>query len=442
MTTPYQRVQISNETPINRRRRIALAVLYLCVMGMCSITLCALGATLPQLASRASNGKEDALDVASIYIVRGIGAVLGAACSSSIFKACHGNHALSLSLTTLAMVLLLLPACRDMAAFHSLFILMGFATATLDTGVQIMTRKAHEGTTETGVWLGANTVSFGVSGAIVPFVSLATSNRLLYIYLVFVAFALVNSVALLLVKSPKSIEHSADPVSQNDKSLRLRTGGKNGSYCSPITSSEDTGSIVPNDNAINNMRNEQESIAKNCSCRRNCFAYLCDPKFTTERLVGLLVFFLIGGQVAMVSFIAIFVDDEVSESSRDTGSFVQGKGMYALAGLWGAITAGRFVGLLRQIQISRDDRRKNFQDARGDNESIRRLFFDVMIFLVLGTIGTVLLFIATVQRSKSSSFKDSGGRHAINSLSWLGTIFFGFGNINWSICKNLRPIFS
>jgi hypothetical protein len=48
---------------------------------------------------------------------------------------------------------------------HVLFAGLGFGTAVTDTGCQIMTRKAHG--KRAGPWLGGNTVTFGVAGALV-----------------------------------------------------------------------------------------------------------------------------------------------------------------------------------------------------------------------------------------------------------------------------------
>ena len=46
--------------------------------------------------------------------------------------------------------------------------------AVTDTGCQIMTRKAHG--KKAGPWLGANTVTFGIAGAIVPLMEIWTNE--------------------------------------------------------------------------------------------------------------------------------------------------------------------------------------------------------------------------------------------------------------------------
>jgi hypothetical protein len=64
------------------------------------------------------------------------------ACAAT-FKRLHGNHVIAGTLAALSSVLLVLPYTIDAAALHVLFALLGSMTATIDTGVQIMTRKAH-----------------------------------------------------------------------------------------------------------------------------------------------------------------------------------------------------------------------------------------------------------------------------------------------------------
>ena len=63
---------------------------------------------------------------------------------------------LVVALLWVAMVLILLAFCASIWYLHVLFASLGFGTAVVDTGCQIMTRKAHG--RNAGPWLGANTV--------------------------------------------------------------------------------------------------------------------------------------------------------------------------------------------------------------------------------------------------------------------------------------------
>jgi len=59
-----------------------------------------------------------------------------------------------------------------------------------DTGCQIMTRKVHGKTA--GQWLGANTVAFGISGAIVPLIEIVTGNLYAQYYILSVIIFIVT----------------------------------------------------------------------------------------------------------------------------------------------------------------------------------------------------------------------------------------------------------
>jgi len=125
---------------VHRNWRTLLGILYLLGMGMCSVVLCALGATLEDLAG---NVGLSSLDLSSVYIARGAGSILGAMACATTFKLLHGNHVIAGTLAALSSVLLILPRVSDVGILHFLFSLLGILTATIDTGVQIMTRKAH-----------------------------------------------------------------------------------------------------------------------------------------------------------------------------------------------------------------------------------------------------------------------------------------------------------
>jgi len=125
---------------VHRNWRTSLGVLYLLGMGMCSVVLCALGATLEDLAG---NVGLSSLDLSSVYIARGAGSILGAMACATTFQLLHGNHVIAGTLAALSGVLLILPRTTNLTLLHFLFAFLGIMTATIDTGVQIMTRKAH-----------------------------------------------------------------------------------------------------------------------------------------------------------------------------------------------------------------------------------------------------------------------------------------------------------
>ncbi|CAN0166954.1 unnamed protein product [Ectocarpus sp. 4 AP-2014] len=85
--------------------------------------------------------------------------------------------------------LLLVPLANTVGSLHLSFFSLGFLTAIVDAGCQLMTRRLHG--SAAGPWLGANTVSFGLSGAFSPLIGLLTGSLV-------VEYAILASVAFLI----------------------------------------------------------------------------------------------------------------------------------------------------------------------------------------------------------------------------------------------------
>jgi hypothetical protein len=79
---------------------------------------------------------------------------------------------MTVALALIIILLLYLPFNKSYVLLHVYFLFLGFGTAVTDTGCQIMTRKVHG--KKAGPWLGANTVSFGITGALVPLIETLT----------------------------------------------------------------------------------------------------------------------------------------------------------------------------------------------------------------------------------------------------------------------------
>ena len=142
-----------------------MGITYMLAMGVCGTILVAIGSSLDDFAE---NCGTTSTDVASVFIARGIGAILGAIASAKLYMWYQGNFIMSFSLGSIAFLLVCLPFNTSTIGLHILFFLLGICTAITDTGCQIMTRKIHGKTA--GPWLGANTVAFGIAGAIVPLI--------------------------------------------------------------------------------------------------------------------------------------------------------------------------------------------------------------------------------------------------------------------------------
>jgi hypothetical protein len=225
------------------RRRWTLGICYLLAMGVCGIVLVALGSTLTHLAE---NCGTTATYVGAVFVTRGGGAIFGAISSAKLYEVFEGNKVITTTLIILAGVLVYMPFVNQVWELHCCFGLLGVCTAVTDTGCQIMTRFIHG--QAAGPWLGANTVSFGISGAIVPLVAYATGS--LYIqYCVLAMISLTVAVILFFVGNAKIVK----PV---------RVGGP------------DKG---PN------------TAWYDCSCDWR--------EFKTEMIVACMVFWLIGGKV-------------------------------------------------------------------------------------------------------------------------------------------------
>ena len=195
-----------NELPIltetidpNSCDKTIASIGYMLAMGICGIVLVALGSTLTSLAA---NIGLDATQVGTVFITRGFGAILGAICSAKLYQWFPGNYVMFAGLLCISVLLTALPFNKSDVMLHILFLFLGLGTAVTDTGCQIMTRKLHGKTA--GPWLGANTVSFGISGAFVPLIEIFTQSLfVLYFTLTIIVF----SVALLIGLGPNPEQH-------------------------------------------------------------------------------------------------------------------------------------------------------------------------------------------------------------------------------------------
>lgn len=143
------------------------------------------------------------VQVGSVFIARGIGAVLGAIVSSKLYIWMRGNTVMTAVLLFLTFILVYMPFVVSVYVLHGTFFLMGLCTAIIDTGCQIMTRKLHG--SHAGPWLGANTVAFGISGALVPLIGYLTGS--LYVqYDILSAFACMTAVFLVVLPAPEKYE--------------------------------------------------------------------------------------------------------------------------------------------------------------------------------------------------------------------------------------------
>ena len=254
---------------------------YMLSMGVCGIVLVALGSTLGSLAA---NVGLDATEVGTVFITRGVGAILGAIFSAKLYQWFPGNYVMFVGLISISLLLICLPYNRSDVLLHILFLFLGVCTAVTDTGCQIMTRKLHGKTA--GPWLGANTVSFGISGAFVPLIGIFTDSLMVQYYAIFI---IVVCVSLLVGLGPNP-----------EKDRRLPSGP-------PRRPDGGMGQV---------------------------------PHYNVEIVIGIMVFFFIGGKVTTTAYLITYVND--------TNVVEKGNENYVVLVLWIAITIGRLAGVYDQ----------------------------------------------------------------------------------------------
>jgi predicted MFS family arabinose efflux permease len=261
--------------------KLIASIGYMCAMGVCGIVLVALGSTLASLAEKVG---KTATEVGTVFITRGLGAILGAIFSAKLYRWFQGNHVMFVGLLCISILLTIMPFNTSNIALHILFLFLGVGTAVTDTGCQIMTRKLHG--KKAGPWLGANTVSFGISGAFVPLIEIFTDS--LYVQY-FAMMIIVFAVALILGIGPNP-----------EASGRLHSGP-------PPRPDGGKGKI---------------------------------PHYNVEIVIGIMVFFFIGGKVTTTAYLVTYVNDtSVIEKIHEN---------YLVLVLWVAITIGRLAGVYDQ----------------------------------------------------------------------------------------------
>jgi len=265
--------------------RWVLGLGYMLAMGVCGIVLVALGSTLEDLAARCGTSS---VEVGSVFIARGAGAMFGSAVSAKLYTAFKSQTIMALVLLTFAIVLTWLPLVKTVFSLHVSFTLLGICTAVLDTGCQIQTRKLHG--VEAGPWLGANTVAFGISGALVPSLAYLTHSLMAqYVILSFVSL----TVGALLYLPPTPRKEQLPPP------------------------------------AVKKTASSGEA----------------KQTYEIETCLAIMVFWLVGGKVTATAYFTEFIQDTRILPFEDCALLIMV--------LWVAITFGRIAGIQDQRFLNR-----------------------------------------------------------------------------------------
>lgn len=308
------------------RIRVLLGTSYMMAMGVCGVVLTAIGTTLDQIAEDCGT---TSTAIGSVFIARGAGAIVGALCCSTLYRPPNkGNNVMIVTLILLTGLLMYVPWITSVVSLHFVFAGMGFCTAVTDTGCQIMTRKVHG--IHSGPWLGANTVVFGVAGALVPLVDIVTTD-LVTMYTILSVITVATFGTMLSMPSP---EDRGIQVFLPPNSVRS-------------SSTPDTPPVNP----------------------------LIQKYYVNEFIIGNMVFWFIGGKVLCSSYIESYISaSSVVEASKKE---------VALCVVWIGIAIGRFVGLNDQVQL-------NKQGVNG----IHGLYTSFGGWIFCGLCGGLLMFSA------------------------------------------------
>lgn len=119
--------------------------------------------------------------------------------SPKLYTWARGKITIAVALFLLAANLLLVPLVGNAGTLHLMFLTIGFVTAIVDAGCQLMTRRLHG--SAAGPWLGANTVSFGLGGAFAPLIGWLT-GRLMVEYAILATVAFLIGCFLVVLPRP------------------------------------------------------------------------------------------------------------------------------------------------------------------------------------------------------------------------------------------------
>lgn len=355
-----------------KRQRSMLGVAYMMAMGVCGIVLVAIGSNLRGLAA---NCNMSATQLGTVFIARGAGAIFGAVASSKLFCwfRSTGNRVMILTLVALSILVMILPAVSDVYTMHALFAALGTCTAVIDTGCQIQTRKVHG--IAAGPWLGCNTISFSLSGALVPIIALITGGSLFAQCTILSTVIIISIILMCIPKGPESLP---PPKAAFAPRHRMKQKPSNTEDASSGAGAVSFAGAGKEDGAT---ADGGEGDGSGKLSKKKSWPYV------VESLAAWEVFWLIGGKVAATSYLTSYVDsmEVISASGANL----------LLVVLWIGISLGRLVGVFEQINLS-----------------TARLYLHIRIQLWLGASGMALVL----------SFPGSG------PCLWIGVCVYGVSN--------------
>lgn len=288
--SPLKSTNEIEESPASRYSTFVVCCIsigYMFAMGICGFIIVALGTTLSGVAA---NVGYSAYDIGTVFVARGIGCIAGTVASSVLYAQFKGKHMLIATSCVTVAVLFWMPYCRDYYLLHMAYFLLGFITSVTETGSQLMMIKFHGA--NAGPWCGANSMSFCVSGIVVPAVQMVTSDLYseYFCYASFVAFS-----AIWIICCP-------DP----EKNGRIESQG-------------------PGDESSADVEVQHYHV---------------------ELLISLMIFLMIGGGEGIMFYLKIYIND--------TGVLPNEDGPTIFLVFFIAVTVGKLIGIADQAYLTND----------------------------------------------------------------------------------------
>ena len=261
-------------------------ITYILTIGVSGLVLCALGSNLNDISNRIGMNATELGGF--LYLFRGIGCILGAMISSTIyyyFK--KGDSVLLVGLLVIACMLMLIPFSASSTQLYIYFFILGLCSAINDTGCTILTRKLRG--RQAGPWLACNGISFGLSAALVPLVECLSNQFTIQYYLL---ATLICIVAYLVYTGMYSNYSESEVFNYTYKIPSLQgTDIDEKGHNYDLENSPRTAYITYNNRSTdsNSSSNSNKDITQ-------------PIHYNVELLMGFVVFCLVGGQVDTVGY--------------------------------------------------------------------------------------------------------------------------------------------
>ncbi|KAK3270856.1 hypothetical protein CYMTET_20764 [Cymbomonas tetramitiformis] len=261
---------------LKTQSHVFMGVAYALCMGVCGNVLVGIGSLLEDLAD---NVGTSATSLGSAFLVRGLGQLMATPVAATLYRGSSANQWLCVFLFGIMSLWISLSYIETAGVLYLWFFATGICTASLDTGTQMLTRRAFG--LDAGPWLTTNTLFFASAGAISPIV-MYIFDSLQYQTFFYAALAL-------LAFSFVAFHEIRDRREGNQQSI--------------VTVS---GSEVDNDN-----------LGSLNSRMTHALHDFCSPAHKTEHLLGMLIFLGLGSQNFITMYLITFVD-ETNVADEDT----------------------------------------------------------------------------------------------------------------------------